>query len=644
MCDRSELLRLEEGEFIGSPVSQNNPTDNACPELGWLLSPTTNVLSFLPPPGQISTANAHQAIDALLAKHAEYMRLLSSLRNEQLPVYTLPVEVLSRIFTLYQYNTPRLDLDWIKISHVSRKWRGVAIQSSLLWTDISFDLPIFWIQEMLSRSQTAPLNLEVDLRNVKLPSGDQSSPRWSLLQLILRQHMYRMEEITLHHVTSSRLKALCHDIPPSNAPRLRIFHLDSVKYRLQHGSTSVPDDPISLFQPILISTPYLRRVELPSCPPWASPMLTDLTHLAIHDLPGSVRVSTLKFLQAIQRMVGLEELHLEWTAPVSEDDSVPFQIPYQVDLPYLRFLNVRDDALAIAHVLGCLHIPPTTRLHLTSDITPRNHSGLLGILSFLNKFHTQSLLPAIIQPLPTIRALQIHGHCTSSGERELRWETWQESVDIYDEHGKPTYDQRSASIVLTLKWPRSLITEDRQPKIRDLGDSLPLHDLRALSLRGFMESEDLESESEVLIDVFGALPLLQAIKVEGDSSLAFIRTLLESARESNGVTRPFSALRTLWLKDGIFSEDALGTEDPVERLAESLKATTLDVLDIQEASHLAKDDVDLLREVVSCVVWDGRELGFDDDQDGHEHDVGHMDEHQAHRVVCGTCGKFLPMG
>ncbi|KAI0040846.1 hypothetical protein FA95DRAFT_1471006, partial [Auriscalpium vulgare] len=90
-------------------------------------------------------------------------RELSAEHNRGLPVARLPTEVLTAIFALLVISSPpytvcrRLYLGWIYVTHVSQRWRHVALECPSLWVYLPLDLGNKCLQAMLSRAKSAPL-------------------------------------------------------------------------------------------------------------------------------------------------------------------------------------------------------------------------------------------------------------------------------------------------------------------------------------------------------------------------------------------------------------------------------------------------------------------------------------------------------
>ncbi|KAI0263251.1 hypothetical protein BC834DRAFT_785328, partial [Gloeopeniophorella convolvens] len=87
-------------------------------------------------------------------------------RDALVPIYTLPPELLARIFHFHALSHPPLidgrSLGWIVDTHVCQHWRQVALGDGSLWSDIKGpSAKNRWIPEMVARSKDAPLSISL---------------------------------------------------------------------------------------------------------------------------------------------------------------------------------------------------------------------------------------------------------------------------------------------------------------------------------------------------------------------------------------------------------------------------------------------------------------------------------------------------
>ncbi|KAI0043286.1 hypothetical protein FA95DRAFT_1630867 [Auriscalpium vulgare] len=91
---------------------------------------------------------------------------IAALRNSCLPVSRLPVEIITHIFAyrsdLDDCNRPvPLNRSWIAATHVCRRWRRIALECPSLWTAVTDQYGVSWLEAMIARSGTMPISVFV---------------------------------------------------------------------------------------------------------------------------------------------------------------------------------------------------------------------------------------------------------------------------------------------------------------------------------------------------------------------------------------------------------------------------------------------------------------------------------------------------
>src|ERR1700691_418192 len=191
----------------------------------------------------------YETIDSQLRKIHLFRCFLRTRRNSMSSVSKLPVEILSKIFSIRVSDA--LDSAGaleerhpFQFTHVCRYWRTVAINDPSLWTHI-YTCQGPWVVEMLKRSKSLPLTLEIEhLRRQIKPQ-----------RLNLFRHLYRVQNlrITIHSTANLRHYM---DSLDTAAPAL-------VALRLKAWSPLVHYPvPSSIFGG---SVPKLRRLQLIRC-------------------------------------------------------------------------------------------------------------------------------------------------------------------------------------------------------------------------------------------------------------------------------------------------------------------------------------------------------------------------------------------
>ncbi|KAI0311706.1 hypothetical protein OF83DRAFT_1087511 [Amylostereum chailletii] len=297
-------------------------------------------------------SQALQRVDRELAALKTAMRRVLPQRNALVPIARLPPEVLALVFKVLSidcppagnsYSIPFQKLGWINVSHVSQRWRRVALENPSLWSGLVLTLGDDWLDESLSRVKEAALHLNtVDTPYSSLPSTNVNQ-----LERILKHP--RIAEVRIRRVShnSTHVEQFL-SLP---APFLHTLELVGNDDGLARRAFVVPS---TLFAQ---NAPNLRRVVLERCNcVWSTLQnFRGLTELVLkRNQPnvynGTPRSSTWSdFVHCIGQMPGLEVLAAEHSIPHIPSDFVPESA--RISLLQLSTLSLRGD---VRDCLGCL--------------------------------------------------------------------------------------------------------------------------------------------------------------------------------------------------------------------------------------------------------------------------------------------------
>ncbi|THU75336.1 hypothetical protein K435DRAFT_287217, partial [Dendrothele bispora CBS 962.96] len=289
-----------------------------------------------------------ELIDREIEKHQNIIRDLKTRRNLHASISKLPPEILSTIFLLYNDGIPYNHCDhwhslaWIRVSHICRHWRNVALGCPALWSHLNFFMPAS-VPEMLLRSKSAPLTIQFTL------SYYGASKMIEAFHTSLEQ-VARIRELSIV-ITGHNFERL---FPRTDqaAPHLQKLVLNSLLDRME--VIALPKDFLDGRAPCL-SHLELRNIHLP----WSSPLLKNLTTLKLTRtrLNSQTTLPTLdQLVEMLGRMPGLETLELENVLP-SSGSSIS-----EVTLPYLRDIQLGGDIAGCANVLNLISFPYTARM------------------------------------------------------------------------------------------------------------------------------------------------------------------------------------------------------------------------------------------------------------------------------------------
>jgi len=334
----------------------------------------------------------------------ESTRLEASRINQLAPIACLAPEILSEVFVHCvptSYQELSRNFSWIKVTHVSRYWREVALACPELWTSIIFSRPN-WIPVMLSRAKMAPLVIRTDL----------SRDRIDLLQPVLDKHISTVRELDIR-ASQSTLETLFKYMMTETPLLESLLIWNTNRDNLGMGGFWLPDSiPV---KPTAIETKRipspsrkLRYLELRSCAfPWDSPRYNNLTHFKLYHIHHAQRPNMTGLLAILVTMQGLQDLTLVEATPSAEECFI-------VDLPHLLRITLQDPAINCASLLEHLTFPLTT---IMTIICP----ALITLTWTFESEVCKRLIPAIAEHCnikPVYNFVRIK-HTSSSGMRVI---------------------------------------------------------------------------------------------------------------------------------------------------------------------------------------------------------------------------------
>ena len=529
---------------------------------------------------------ARSIIDRDIARLEERIRAQKSRRNELSPISRLPAEILCNIFSLIEgyYNfdagaglNPE---SWINFSRVSQHWRSLALSAPELWTNIPLRYSR-WAQEMLIRSKMAKLT-------IRLPFESSNSKAIEAVRSCLYE-MNRVEKIDLAIIESRKLEEIFKDLPKS-APQLHTLRIRRLSFL--PGTFSIHED-------LLHDTERLQRVELTNCKiSWDSRLLTGLTRLTLEN-SLMANSSITQFLQALQRMPALTDLHLIDSIPDDSEGPSTYDI---IDLPCLRILRISSGVGALTTLLRHITFPHSAILNLTCRENQSNQIDFSNFSNFLSVLVTKFLSSLVIRSL-SLKDFKLH----DTERHGLEFHLWTIIgtnctfiQDFFPSSRTP------AQLELVLTWP-SPQPRNHVKALTCAMDAMGLPFLSQLSISSTLDFID----PQTWVETFGKLPLLERVYVQNYTTDSFFKALVyktEAAEKSYVADVSFSKLRHIHvvgtyfigINPGSFSVDLLldYLRERCERNAE------VEVLHLNDCCYISSDEVERLREIVD-VIWEG---------------------------------------
>ncbi|EDR14559.1 uncharacterized protein LACBIDRAFT_305269 [Laccaria bicolor S238N-H82] len=570
---------------------------------------------------------ARHRIDQEIWKMEGAIRALRSRRNSLAAISRLPPEVLSRIFVCHAA-TYELNMDWVKITHVSRHWRTVAIGCPHLWTTLVFARPR-WVEEMLKRSKMAPLVIDGRFGSMyivkpKLTEGVQ----------LAMNHISRVRELNL--VSTSAWFGNLLSIVPRAAPMLQALVLST--------STKLSTEPFHInyfIPPELFSddSSQLRRLELIHCNlDWTSHILRGLTHLKIHNTAPETRPSTPLFLDVLEQLPTLTVLDLKEALPHVADGFSRVSCRRIVELHSLTYLHLSGSDSDCSNALRHLSVPSSATLGLSCRSTAVSHPDFSSILTFVSGLWgpTATISSAAKPHKRPIHWLEIH----AVGLTQLSIEAWP----------RPSFQALSGyplpSIDLFFQWSSTVAPGIGDKIISEACAALPLEQLVSLDILNARQITE-----QTWLARFGKLKHLQFICTQGRAVDTLLSAMMAEPRTVTGTTNSstgkhssiyFPSLLHLTIEDISFDPGYDNKYAKLEDLKDCLmercwrKPAVRDLV-LSRCHRLTRKHVEELREIVVDVTWDGLVTGFvdvhdseDDHGDDIDDDMDDSDDDQYH--------------
>ena len=299
---------------------------------------------------------AISTIDNGIDATRQFLCSLLTRRNALVPISLLPPEILARVFHLLVIEEPPLsenqNLGWVRVTHVCRHWRQVALGDSSLWAKI-WGIPTNtqWIPEILVRAKNVPLDIELNVAASSI----------SEVFLMIPPDLSHVCQLRLHNLSLLHC-TIIRQIFNWEAPALEHFELTVAAYPPRVITFSFPD----IIGNMLFKghAPRLRAFSLSRViVPWSLVPHGQLTQLKIacpnEDVhsPGDLN----QLIDLLVNCSALEILALEFCLP---SQLTEFPHGQTIHLPHLSRLRLWGSTSRIMNMLNMLKLPSSTTLHL----------------------------------------------------------------------------------------------------------------------------------------------------------------------------------------------------------------------------------------------------------------------------------------
>ena len=478
------------------------------------------------------------------------------------PISVLPPEVLARVFHFLVFEDPACsreqNLGRIRATHVCRFWRQVALDDSSLWATIfsGFSANPELISEMLARSRSAPLNIDIHL--------DGTSGREVLR--MFPPHLSHTRELRLHGPSMFHTGGI-RGIYSREAPALEHFELrvpvkSPITLRDLGGTT--------LFKG---RAPRLRTFSLSQVLiPWSLIPRGQLTRLKIVLFKEASITDILscgdldQLIDLLVNCPGLEILDLEHSLPPQLT-----QVPRDqtIHLPCLSCLYLVGSSSRLTNLVKMLKLPSSTRLYLrciSENTSAHDDHLLLPVVSA----QLQGLAPIGFKYFSVTLGckhdpLTVTASTSVPTSRIRQFRGFEDDKDDGDDEFVLSFDELSEF-------------GQRIDLLREVCKMLPISNLEFLSICAF--------DSVNWIDLFERCTNLTTLQVIGHGTSGLVRALTTS--NVTNTRRSWNRKRhgSRDSRDIIPVQPARSTAGPVHGLIfPKLEYLSLNGLDFAENEH-----------------------------------------------------------
>lgn len=244
--------------------------------------------------------------------------------NKNAFTYYFPAEIMVAIFKIVATYRDEQSLNYrmpITVSHVSRRWRNIALQTPLLWSTIFMDTEaslrrIF--DTYIERSRSCLLDIEM---------GPEWMMNYHFFVSKILPHINRWRQLTVNFYSNRALSILIKQLADLKAPCL-----ESIILHAEQDNTPDDDTDVAVFSDgaPLLSSVRLTGLVLRSCTP-------PLAHLTTLDLGWAPRpMAHESFRRVVDAAPSLKDLSLDRLA-------VAFNRIQPIPIPSLRTLTLGHD-------------------------------------------------------------------------------------------------------------------------------------------------------------------------------------------------------------------------------------------------------------------------------------------------------------
>ncbi|KAL4246093.1 hypothetical protein ABKN59_003292 [Abortiporus biennis] len=459
--------------------------------------------------------------------------------NSFCSVSRLPDELLCRIFEDYRDATSKIKpFGFVRISHVCRYWRNLAIRYTPLWSCIKISKwtrSYLKVEEQLKRSGTSPLSVEVDMTDV-------SDKRISCLRTIFNE----FERIQHFDFTFD-------DLAPVNdllfAQQAKPSILTSIRLS-RHSRDHSDDTDVSRFPSWSIS--YLTKLtteqftlrELPYfCRPtvrWFDYTFCDIPSHPIVDPNLHDLFATLK------KMPTLEYVSIYTQMP--EDALTISTPPKSLSLPSLKVLSISESTWNIIHILDVLTVQlQVLKIHITESKRDPKFDTMISHLASSMK----ATLGQQCHSIEKETGFNVMG--VVCGYHNVSFSAWNatglQTSDVLHKFSIPLEQGQTAGLTISAPLPPH-VTD-----VKTFSDIIRFTSVRILNVRDELHYMSVDAATYCWTGIIASMPNLETLFLDSQDA-QFVATALDKLWEVDEAFR----IRKLVLKSRMLHNTITGDD------------------------------------------------------------------------------------
>ncbi|KZV61953.1 hypothetical protein PENSPDRAFT_670662 [Peniophora sp. CONT] len=265
---------------------------------------------------------------------------------------------------------------WLKVTHVSRRWRAIALGDPSLWTRIPFNLGHLWSLEFVERCLSKHLDVE-------LPS---TFAPW--MTPFIRKHYQQFRTLLVEYSLPPNADATIDSLSAVSSHNMQTLVLARSWAVVDRSWLNV--FRASQLREMVLSFSTMRADLFP----WGDIHFPNLTALGLGFYVSPSILSRSSLLLALQQLTSLVAFELHCHIPEDADTVPPDTILTSPRICWDRLerMSITADSSTVIHLASHIQYPPSTTVFLHSiDLIERTPLKTVLIPAFAEQYGSSSV-------------------------------------------------------------------------------------------------------------------------------------------------------------------------------------------------------------------------------------------------------------